>query len=331
MRLLRYIRIFLMIGLAGLSTLSCDNELIVQLPGTESLPVVYSVLELHRDTLCVRVTKTFSVESSALDYTTVEDSLYYPEARVWLEKWNGNLRVNKAELTRINSAPRENGIFTKSPNWNYILVRSTETETIFTGTVATQEYHLTVEIPGKPLIFAKTMAYSSARLTAPRLTATQNLFLNPLEFAWKSDAPYTELYFKLLYTDVFADTSMERVAIWREYHTARPNDPYQDFIFGQDIMKRIAGNIKADARVDYRHITGFQAVVVGIPTDLFDYRLMAQAQPPDQAGYIITNIVNGLGMFTSQTLNTFDLNPDPKSRDSIMSGQYTKHLNFKWY
>ena len=331
MRSLLFIRMLLIIGLTGLAGSSCDNELVIQLPGSRNLPVVYSVLELHRDTLCVRLTKTFSGTGSALDYARIGDSVYYPAARVWLEKWNGDFRVNKAELTKTDRYSRLSGIFPEKPNWNYILVRSPETETIFSGSVANQEYHLTIEIPGLPLVFAKTMAYPAARLTLPRISATINLFLDPLEFTWISEAPYSELYFRLYYSDVYPDTAIARCAMWREFHTIKPGDAYKELIYGQDFMKRIAGQVKDDRRVSYRHITGLQTVVAGIPADLFDYRLMLQVQPPDQAGFAVGNIINGIGLFTSRTITAFNLDPDPKTRDSIMNGQYTKQLNFKYY
>jgi hypothetical protein len=331
MRPVLFLRTLIILLLAGYISVSCENELDPQSPGYRTLPVVYGVLNLQRDTLGIRVTKTFSAPGSALDFAQIADSVYFPDVRVWLEKWNGDFRVNRAELTKTGVYSRLPGIFPENPNWNYILVRSPETETIFTGSVKDQEYHLTVEIPGLPLIFAKTSAYPGARLTMPRLSGTINLFLNPLEFSWKTDAPYSELYFRLNFTEVYRDSAVTRSAGWREYHTIAPGDPNSDQVFGQDIMKRIAGQIKPDNRVLYRHITSFQAVVAGIPSDLFDYRLMSQVQPSDQAGFIITNIINGIGLFTSQTISTFDLDPDPKSRDSIMFGQFTKALNLRYY
>jgi hypothetical protein len=135
----------------------------------------------------------------------------------------------------------------------------------------------------------------------------------------------------MFYNDIYDDNTIERTISWREYHTMKPYDLSQDFVYGQDMMKRIAGQIKQDRLVKYRHVTGFQAVVVGIPSDLFDYRLMIQVQPPDQAGYLITNITNGIGLFTSMTLNAYDLNLDLKTKDSIMFGQYTRHLYFAYY
>ncbi len=331
MRPARFFRTILIALLAGYILLACENELDPQAPDYKTIPVVYGVLELHRDTLCVRVTRTFAGSGSALLSARMEDSVYFPAARVWLEKWNGDFRVNKAELIRTNLNSKVPGIFSESPNWNYILLRSPETETIFTGSVLNQEYHLTVEIPGMPLIFARTTAYPSARLKLPRLSGTVNLFLNPLEFSWKTEAPYSELYFRLFYSDVYADTTIARCASWREFHTVKPTDPLSESVYGNDLMKRIAGQIHPDQKVNYRRISKLEAVVVGIPADLFDYRLMIQVQPPDQAGFAITNIVNGIGLFTSQTINAYVLDPDPRSRDSIVNGQYTRRFNFRFY
>lgn len=331
MRSFSRFRNFILFVSTGFIAFSCNNELEPQSPDQMTIPVVYGVLELHRDTLSIRVTKTFSGPGSALDYARIGDSVYFPSARAWLEKWNENFRVNRAEMTKTDLNSRLPGRFPEHPNWNYVLVRSPETETFFTGTVRNQEYHLTVEIPGLPLIFAKTSAYPAARLTQPRLTGTLNLFMNPIQFAWKTEAPYSELYFRLFYYDVFPDSSIARCACWREYHTISLTDPASESVYGQDIMKRIAGQVHRYPGVSYRPITGFQVVVAGIPADLYDYRLMSQTQPPDQAGFPITNIINGIGLFTSQTISVFDLDPDPRSRDSIMNGQYTKQLNLKYY
>jgi hypothetical protein len=267
-------RTLLIFGFTGFIAFSCENDIDPRSNDGVTIPVVYSVIELHRDTLSVRVTKTFSGPGSALDYARIGDSVYFPVARVWLEKWNGNFRVNKAELSKVDLNSRPPGIFPDRPNWNYILVRSPETETIFTGSVLNQEYHLTVEIPGMPLIFAKTRAYPAARLTLPRICGTINLFLDPLEFTWNTEAPYSELYFRLSYSDVYPDTTIPRSISWREFHNMKPGEKYRDLIFGQDIMKRIAGQIIGDRLVTYRRFTSLQAVVASIPADLFDYRLM---------------------------------------------------------
>lgn len=331
MRSVHIIRAFTICCFSGFAIYSCDNEIYPQSPDLLTIPVIHSILELHHDTLCVRVTKTFMGTASAFRSAQVTDSIYFPSARVWLEKWNGNFRVNKAELTKIDLNSRLPGIFPERSNWNYILVRSPETETIFTGSFANQEYHLTIEIPGLPLVLARTMAYPPAHLLGPRLYGMINLFSDPLGFAWTTDAPYTELYFRLFYTDVYADTAIPRILNWREYHNNKPANGGFEPVFGQDFMKRIAGQVKPDRFVDYRHITGLQAVVVGIPADLHDYRLMTQVQPADQVGFPVTNIINGIGLFTSQTITAFDLTPDSGSKDSIMNGMYTRHLNFKYY
>jgi len=310
---------------------SCNNDLEILATDYTVYPVVYSVLEVHRDTLAVRLTKTFRGSGSALDYARIGDSVYFPEARVWLEKRNGDLRVARAELIRSDLRAKSPGVFLEKPNWQYIVIRSPETEALFTGSLSALEYHLSVEIPGMPLIFAKTKAYPPAELTAPRLTSTVNFFLDPLQFAWKNSAPFSELYFRMYYSDVYQDTAIARSLNWRDYHSVYPEDAASESVFGQDMMKRIASQVKNDPRVIYRHVTAFQVVIVGIPADLHDYRLMAEIVPSDQIGFPVTNIVNGIGLFTSQTLAAFNLDIDFRSRDSIMFGQYTKHLYFRYY
>ncbi len=330
MKLFNLIRTILIIGISGFFMVSCSNELDSISPSQRAIPVVYSVIEIQRDTLTVRVTKTFSGLGSALDYARIEDSVYFPQARVWLEKWNGDILICRAELFKYNLNSRLPGVFAATPNWNYILVKSAINEPLFSGTVLNQEYHLTVEIPGNPLIFAKTMAFPAGRLLSPRLTFQQNLFLDPLDFSWKTEAPYSELYFRLNYYDIYADTIISRSVNWREFHSTAANDVTKESVFGQAMMKRIAGQVPADRKVTYRKITSFQVVVVGIPADLYDYRLMNQILPSDQIGFPVTNVVNGIGLFTSQTLTSFDIQLDLRSRDSIASGQFTRQFNFRF-
>jgi hypothetical protein len=325
------IRNIFIIAVAGMSGWSCSNELNPLSPDFQTYPVVYSVLEVHRDTLAVRVTRSFLGKGSALDLARIEDSVYFPDARVWLEKWNGDFRVARAELVKAELSPKESGIFIEKPNWEYIVVRSNETETLFSGSLSSLEYHLTVEIPGMPLIYASAKAYPQAYLQSPRLSFNTNLFLDPLQFEWTNPAPYSELYFRMYYSDVYQDTSINRSLSWREYHSAVAENRAIESVFGQDMMKRIAAQVKSDPQVRYRHVTGFQVVIVGIPADLFDYRNMIENAPSDQIGFPVTNMVNAIGLFTSQTLIAYDLTLDSGSCDSIMNGRFTRHLNFRFY
>jgi|GEM_PF-1084004 len=321
----------LLVSTMGLVVPSCNNEIDPISPDSQVYPVVYSVLEVNRDTLAVRVTHSFQGRGSALDYARFEDSLYYPYARVWLEKWNGDLRVAKAELVKTRLSPKVPGIFVEDPNWQFIVIRSPDTETLFSGTLSNLEYHLSVEIPGIPLICASTKAYPQAQLQSPRLSFTSNLFLDPLQFEWSNPAPYSEMYFRMYYSDIYQDTSINRTLSWREYHSVVQENRVIESVFGQDLMKRIAGQVKNDPLVKYRHVTAFQIVIVGIPEDLYDYRQMIAVAPSDQIGFPMTNMINAIGLFTSQTLVAFNLPIDSRSQDSIMNGKHTKHLNFRFY
>ncbi|MDD4646034.1 MAG: hypothetical protein PHY99_08605, partial [Bacteroidales bacterium] len=216
MYLKSWIKAIPVVVILGPVSWSCNNDLVVQSSDYNVLPVISGVLELQRDTQYIRLTRSFTGFTSALNSAKMEDSIYFPEARVWLEKWNGDQIVSKAELVKTKVIPRSSGIFLTAPNWYYILVRSPENEPLFTGD---QSYHLTAEIPGLPLVYAQTPVYSHAKLLEPRLTYEINLFKNPLCFSWSTGAPYEELYFKLKYTDVYQDTTIARSIKWREYHS----------------------------------------------------------------------------------------------------------------
>lgn len=328
MYLKSWIKAILVVVILGPVGWSCNNDLVVQSSDNKELPVISGVLELQRDTQYIRITRSFTGFASGLTSAKMEDSVYFPEARIWLEKWNGDQIVSKAELVKAKVKPRSSGIFLSTPNWYYILVRSPENEPLFTGT---QSYHLTAEIPGLPLVYAQTAAYPHALLHKPKLTFKLNLFMDPLDFEWSTRAPYEEFYFRLLYTDVYQDTAIAHKTDWREYHSTKNTRNGSVSVFGQDLMKRIAVNIRNNPAVIYRYVTHLQIVVVGISGELYDYREMSQTLPTDQIGYPVTNIVNGIGLFCSQTETTFDLEIDQRSKDSIMNGQYTRHLNLRFY
>lgn len=74
----------------------------------KEIPAVYCVLDQDDDTTCVRVQRCYLGQGSAYDYTTVYDSVNYPEGSITvrLEEWNAKKDADSM-LHAVGSAPRK--------------------------------------------------------------------------------------------------------------------------------------------------------------------------------------------------------------------------------
>ncbi|MBQ6096732.1 MAG: hypothetical protein IJK99_03190, partial [Bacteroidales bacterium] len=84
---------------------SCEVEFSPNADWKE-IPVVYCVLDQDDDTSYVRVQRCFLGEGNQYQYTSVADSIYYPQGAlsVAIEQWNATL-ASDGTLYRTGDAP----------------------------------------------------------------------------------------------------------------------------------------------------------------------------------------------------------------------------------
>ena len=100
-------RVYLLIFfLASLVFTSCEVEFSPN-DNWREIPVVYCLLDQDDDTSYVRVQRCFMGEGDNNAYTTIKDSIYYPqgEISVYLEEWNAT-RNSSGRSFSVGSSPR---------------------------------------------------------------------------------------------------------------------------------------------------------------------------------------------------------------------------------
>jgi len=312
--------------------ISCDNELDPIVKGPP-LPVVYALLDAEDSVAKVRLSKTFILEEGFETETVPRDSIMFPDARVWLERWNGDYLYLRSELSREDLA-RKPGLFPTFPNPIYYLPLNDETARIFEPPKYKELdlIKLIVEIPGFPLIYSQIKPLSSPHIIAPRSGSRVTLFGEEgLRPKWSSSpqAYYTEGYIGIEYTDFFADSDSTRHVQWREYHAdASMLNPSPFIIYGEDFLKRTAFYVGTNPMVRYRKLIRIWITIYCTDENFYDYLTRSNVTPIDQTGLPYSNLVNAIGIFSATATTKKWFLPDYYTLDRLSNSDETKHLRF---
>jgi hypothetical protein len=329
-----------------LLTYSCETGFNPNITSSPT-PLVYGIIQPQDSNYYVRLTKTFAGAGSAYDFAKVPDSIYYRNARVFLETrdLDGKL-FERAELSEVTIEDRVSGIFATAPNRIFM----TDSSKIHlrpeffsaSGQPYTINLHLTAIIPGNSdTIRSVTRLRSAPRLTEPRSTFYKVYFYNEDPFWMQWSDTNTESLFQILvrmhYTDFLYDEEREMVAEWvltgiDANMTSFPGGVRKVFSYyfrPENFYSQIRSVIKTDPEVDARVCRTLDFIVLSSNRELEYYRNIYEiADDYHGAGY--TNIQNGYGLFTTySTTGIYGMLLGQDELDSLAKGVYTKHLKFK--
>ncbi len=313
--------------------LSCETDF-NPIHQANPVPVVYALMDTEDSLARVRLSKSFTLENAFDQENIPSDSLVFPAAQVWLERWNGDYLYLRAELTRGNTT-RVGGIFPANPNPVFSLPFNEQTARIFEPPNSNEDQDrlkLIIEIPGYPLVYSEIKPMAPAVFSAPREGTKINLYsvegFKPRVNAGR-DAHYVEGWVEVEYFDHFENSDSLRIIRWREYHADKSMQnppPFQ--IFAEDFLRRISFYIKDDQKVRYRTFHRLWITLKGTDKHFYDYIQRSKVTPIDQSGQPYSNLVNGIGLFaaTSSTKRWFELSYYMLSE--LSNSEYTKHLRF---
>jgi len=326
MNKLRYILSFII--LTGL--ISCETEFDPVLP-MEPVPVVYGLLDNSDTAHWIKLSKSFIMDKGLLTENITTDSLIFPGARVFLERWNGDYIYDRAELLPYD-LPREDGLFPTSPNPHFYLPKNESTMGLFSDPNPNDVVKLIVDIPDQTIVFSSTIPLRPIKIRNPRGEGeTPSLFgQKPYEIIWGGSGYYDELHFEFCYTDHYGDSIQQKFVSWREYHSIPEytGPPYTDYIRGQDLMKKIGTKLDPIENVRFRTFDKIKAHFFSCDKTIYTYRLTNLVKSLDHSGIQFNNIVNGLGIFGSRAHAETWFNLGSYELDSLVKGQYTKDLGF---
>lgn len=315
-----------------ISFLSCNND--IDLNETfKDIPVVYAIINAQDTAQYIRVERVFNDrDKSAYDIAKIVDSIYYPEAKVFLvdestkkvselKKIDGNLDNIKRDTGLLAQVPNylykiKTSTLNFNPNHPYsLIVLKNDDDTLTTSKInPVQSINLYLPVSnGKPV----KIPYSSS-----------------LNAAWNGgqNAGFYDIFLifhiKELNLDVSPDW-VNKTYIWK---AGKEVEETTFRIKGTDFFKSFEDFLTQDTKIK-RKFNTMDVMVRGVGKEMKQLKdiinlntgITSSIQLPSYS-----NLTYGYGIFsTTNTSTVSDLFLDETSRDSLKLGIYTKRFNFE--
>jgi len=311
---------------------SCNNEMDVMAP-YKDIPIAYCMLNPSDSVQYLRLEKSFLGEGNAYDMARQTDSIYYPDATVYIERWDDDKMMEQLAMTRVSLPGRDSGIFTHSPNYVYRTTAPVKRNS---------EYHLTISIPSTGAeISAITHTVTDFKVIKPesyKKTLALWSYENYQEVEWIS-APYTRIYHLKIRFHYLEVRNSDTVALTSDWNIGSYNsmsdkggEEMKSEILNKNFYKWLGNKLSKPGSDVFRLVDkkalDFIFTVGG--EELFTYMEVYD----DDSGLIVdkpvfTNIVNGIGLFSSRNQQSvLGKSLSTHSIDSVAYGFYTKNLRF---
>ena len=313
-----------------ISIVACEKGFDPVLP-MDPVPLVYGLLDNSDTAHWIKLSKTFTMDKGLITETISTDSLIFPGARVFLERWNGDYIYDRAELIPYD-LPRDDGLFPKTPNPHFYLPKNESTMGLFSDPNKNDIVKLIIDIPGLPVVFSKAVPLKSMRVISPNKEGTEVSFFGdkPFEIKWAADGSYHEMFLEFCYIDHYNDSVHQNSVSWKEFHSIRGyhHSPFTDYINEPNLMIKIAANLEPNDKIRFRTFDTIKIHFFACDNIVYTYRLTNMVKSLDHSGIQYNNIVNGLGLFGSRRDAESSFTLDYYALDSLAKGQYTKDLGF---
>ncbi len=328
--------------------LSCNSEFEPHI-FSESTPVVYGVINPQDSLYQIKLTKSFIGPGNAYNYAQIPDSIYYDDARVFLESRNfRGIVIDNVELFPIEIEPRKPGIFAQTPN----IVYQTDFKSIRLrpeilaqdGITFEVDLFLLVQLPDQPeLIESRTRLKPEPKIINPRAFFQKVYFYGEVPFfmEWTHTSPdtYFEIKVVIHYREILETGERETEAHWiltgiqlNEHSFPGGVKTFYTYYFRpENFYSQIRAAIPIDPEVKGRAIISVDFIILTSDGAIKDYNEIGRVAD-DYHGTSYTNILNGLGLFSSyNTKGVFGQRLGQRELDSLALGTYTRHLNFsRW-
>ncbi len=310
----------------------CNNEVDLLAPH-QDIPVVYCILNQNDSVHYVRLEHSFAGAANAYEMAKEFDSIYYPEANVWLEEYKERELTNTITLNQTDTITRDSGVFHYASNQVYTARAQLNGQ---------RSYKLIIDLPHMDtLIEAETRLVDKIRMIKPEFTKPTLAFSayeNYLEVEWVS-APYARIYFiqvRFNYLEVTGLDTARQEKIWDISHFvsehAQGGKRMDTQISHQNFYKWINSQFSSPGKgikriatkkaIDILFTVGGEELYTYM--DVTDPNTSIVTEKP-----VYTNISNGIGLFSAR----YEQEIKGKaltwaSIDSLSYGIWTKGLGF---
>ncbi len=331
----------------ALSFASCEPEFAPYIV-SQATPIVYGIVNPLDSLYQVRLTKSFVGPASAYTYAQLPDSIYFPEAQVFLETYkNGSFLLQSTKLEKVQIHNREDGIFLNSPNYVYqtdfqkLSIRPEQFLDLGIPYKNT-ELVLRVIIPGiSDTLVARSVLKTPPKIINPRANYKRVYFYGELPFQMEWTHTEKENYFELQvvvhYREILENKEREAVVDWVlsgiEYTESSvpggTNSFYGYYMRPETFYSHLRAAIQVDSEVKGRLIKNVDFVILTSDETVHEYIRIGELAD-DYHGASYSNVSHGSGIFTNfNTTGVYGLRIGQRELDSLAYGRYTKHLNFK--
>ncbi|OFY56129.1 MAG: hypothetical protein A2X22_03905 [Bacteroidetes bacterium GWF2_49_14] len=329
--------VLILIVISGFLT-SCEDDIEVIKEGP-TIPVVYGLLNPNDTVNYIRLTRTFIGKESVAELAGKPENLFYQDVIMTLD-------INSPEGYPMKSFPFEKvilenrieGLFVSEPNITYQLKGSI-------SSFLNDKYQVRLSVilnQENKLVSAQQTYRTPPQIINPKPSIQSYLSLyysDPLRIEWQDIYGYSryEVLMRLNFSTRLQDSivySKVDVGSVQLSNATRPDQIDQTlshFINGDDLLRQIGLKIINDSNVINRSLIGIDIMIACTTEEFLEYEETNQIAS-DRLGKPVSNIVNGMGVFALRTITSqTGYLLDPISMDSLVKGQYTKHLRFvRW-
>lgn len=320
---------FIMSVICILINSSCTNELDVTAPYKDTT-IVYGLLSPNDSVQYIKIYKAFLGDGNAYTFAQVADSFYFKDVlTVNLIRTKSGKENDTILLKRDTIKPMDDGIFATAPNVVYTTTNPIDENS---------NYKLLIKNSQNGSVVSSTTGIpQNAKLYRPNTNNTKvSLVADSLfKISWRTglNGKVYNLIIRFHYT-VITDSSQTPAYIdWLagkrtsatkaanvEMNVEKESDAFYKYI-GAKLNPPDSGSYRDVGKLEFILAAGDEAyyyynainnVSVGINQTLPNY----------------TNIVNGLGLFSSKNTNSWSFEMDSKSYDYLRNGPYTSDLKF---
>jgi len=311
---------------------SCANDLVVMAPYT-GMPVVYCILNQKDSVHYLRLEKSFLGEDNAYEMARQTDSIYYPGATVFLERWADGEMKEQLAMLRVQNPVRDSGIFTNDPNYLY------QSTALIRGNT---EYRLNISIPSTGTkVTATTHTVNDFKVVKPE-SYKKNLpfssYDNYQTVEWIT-TPFTRVYHLMIrfhYLEVKNSDTLNLTVNWNIgqfiSQSTKGGELMTAEILQRNFYKWLGNKIEkpspdiqrlADKKaIDFVFTVGGDEIYTFMEIYKEDSGILKEKP-------VFTNIVNGIGLFSSRfEQSVIGKSLSDHSIDSLAYGIYTKNLRF---
>lgn len=329
----KIILIFILLGII-ISFWQCETKVDMNSEWRD-IPVVYGLLSQQDDIHYIRINRAFLGEGNALKMASSLDSIIYrpDNLDVKLLEYNGNtkLRTIPLDCTMVHNV--DSGAF-HYPNQ---IIYRTQGHSVSLSPDYTYKLSIYNKNRNK-FIEAETNLIGDFSIKRPLAGQT---FVNysssyPTEVKWRTaeNGRLYQLSIRAYYTNYYDNGNKEHKQLnWTFPQQTADNlnggDEMSIEIIGKQFYVFLKNNIPVKSNVE-RTMDSVR-YYISVADDQFN-TYMKVNEPSNtiiQERPEYSNITNGLGLFASRTYHYRTLRLNSDSQDTLVSGQYTRHLNFK--